>query len=250
MACARPIAILALAWIATLSVADAEEALFIDPKGTTEKDSATLISQTLDRHREITRDEFFVRLSGSGNDPKTKTARGGADYWMAKNPPGIPNQQNGAILWVNIDKKDAYIRIGYGWDSAIQEKTANEIVKRQLVPYIGTPRFEPALAVVVQEILVEIQSPLALSGELGQVLGPLLQKMNPEDPSNSASVVWAWLALVFGTLALGLASYQFIAKELICDSQGWKPAPLRLVYADFDPRKFRANRQERGSGGF
>lgn len=173
-----------------------------DPAGLVSQQAKAAANATLWKLRQTTGAEVVtVVVPNTGNYSREQFATKLFDQWGV----GKSDKDNGVIILIVPDQREAWIATGYGVEGVIPDISAAKIINRSVVPYMKENDLDGAVKAVSADVANVLSSPEAAE-ELKSAKGEAWEEMPESDISEEDFIVFT-LCVIFGLFIIAFAKY-------------------------------------------
>lgn len=150
----------------------------------------------------------LVVVPNTGNFTREEFATGIFDQWKV----GKSDKDNGVVILIVPDQKEAWIATGYGVEGVIPDISASRIVNRSIVPYMKEGDLDGAVVAVSKDVANVLSDPEAAS-ELKSRKGESWEQL----PESDITAEDFYTLIIFVVLVLSIIAffkYFYDAKKL------------------------------------
>lgn len=158
-----------------------------------QKTGAEVVTVVVPNTGNYTREEFAVKLF---------------DEWKV----GKSDKDNGVIILIVPDQREAWIATGYGVEGVIPDIAAAKIVNRSIVPYMKNGDLDGAVVAVSRDVANVLSDPEAAE-ELKSGKGEAWEEM-PESDITSEDIATFAVCVIFGVFIISIALYVYESRKL------------------------------------
>ena len=154
---------------------------------------------------DYTREEFATRLF---------------DNWKV----GKSDKDNGVIILIVPDQKEAWIATGYGVEGVIPDISAAKIIQRSVVPYMKEGNLDGAVVAVTSDVSNVLSDPVAAE-ELKSNKEEAWEEM-PESDITTEDLITVIICIILGVLLVSICKYVYDNNRLkqldrYSQARGW-----------------------------
>ena len=170
-----------------------------------QKTGAEAILVVVPNTGKYTREEFATRLF---------------DNWKV----GKSDKDNGVIILIVPDQKEAWIATGYGVEGVIPDISAAKIIQRSVVPYMKEGNLDGAVVAVTSDVSNVLSDPVAAE-ELKSNKGEAWEEM-PESDITTEDLITVIICIILGVLLVSICKYVYDNNRLkqldrYAQARGW-----------------------------
>ncbi len=188
-----------------------------------------LSRQTLEslviEHDHLSGEQFMIALFKSCQSIGSEWGQEVFNQWKV----GKREKDNGILLTLCADTREAFIHTGTGIDSILDTGSVQELLTESILPEMAKGNFQNATVNGAYFILKALESPLFQSGKLDTVLRPFQSPISSKVGTFS-KIFFGILLLTGGGFLFFIVLRHILAREAVFTPQGWfRPSPFQFL---------------------